>query len=172
MSLLGADTESGSFSSSINTTTCSGPLPQVLLPFTDLQKPLCNQRFPWSSDGKGTKEEKLVPVNGNPCGQAVSLKTHLLPKHNFLTKLTGRDWTGICIYMFIFILNGEGNGTPLQHSCLENPMDGGAWWTAVHGVAKSRTRLSDFTLTFHFHALEKEMATHSSVLACLWQEHR
>ena len=59
----------------------------------------------------------------------------------------------------------EGNGTPLQHSCLENPMDGGAWWAAVHGVTKSRTRLSNFTLTFHFHALEKEMATHSSDLA-------
>ena len=44
-------------------------------------------------------------------------------------------------------------------------MDGGAWWAAVHGVAKSRTRLSDFTFTFYFHALEKEMATHSSVLA-------
>ena len=60
---------------------------------------------------------------------------------------------------------GEGNGTPLQYSCLENPMGGGAWWAAVHGVAKSRTRLSDFTFTFHFHALEKETATHSSVLA-------
>ena len=60
--------------------------------------------------------------------------------------------------------NGEGNGTPLQYSCLENPMDGGAWWATVHGVAKGRTRLSDFTFTFHFHAL-KEMATHSSVLA-------
>ena len=57
------------------------------------------------------------------------------------------------------------NGTPLQYSCLENPMDGGAWWAAVHGVAKSQTRLSDFPFTFHFHALEKEMATHSSVLA-------
>ena len=55
-------------------------------------------------------------------------------------------------------------GTPLQYSCLENLMDGGGWWAAVHGVAKSRTRLSDFTFTFHFHALEKEMATHSSVL--------
>ena len=53
---------------------------------------------------------------------------------------------------------------PLQYSCLENPMDGGAWWAAVHGVAKSRTRLSNFTFTFHFHALEKEVATHSSVL--------
>ena len=59
---------------------------------------------------------------------------------------------------------GEGDGTPLQHSCLENPMDGGAWWAAVHGVAKSRTRLSNFPFTFHFHALQKEMATHSSVL--------
>ena len=60
---------------------------------------------------------------------------------------------------------GEDNGTPLQYSCLENPMDGGAWWAPVHGVAKSQTQLSDFTFTFHFHALEKEMATHSSVLA-------
>ena len=60
---------------------------------------------------------------------------------------------------------GEGNGNPLQCSCLENPRDGGAWWAAVHGVAKSRTRLSNFTFTFHFHALEKEMAPHSSVLA-------
>ena len=60
---------------------------------------------------------------------------------------------------------GEGHGNPLQCSCLENPRDGGAWWAAVHGVAKSRTRLSDFTFTFHLHALEKDMATHSSVLA-------
>ena len=60
---------------------------------------------------------------------------------------------------------GEGNGTPLQYSCLENPMYGGAWWAAVHGVTKSQTRLSDLTFTFHFHALEEEMATHSSVLA-------
>ena len=80
----------------------------------------------------------------------------------------------------IVSFGGEGNGTPLQYSCLENPMDGGAWWAVVHGVAKSQTRLNDFTFTFHFHALEKEMATHSSVLAwripgtaepggcCLW----
>ena len=60
---------------------------------------------------------------------------------------------------------GEGNGNPLQYSCLANPMDGGAWWAAVHGVARSWTRLSDFTFTFHFHALEKAMATHSSVFA-------
>ena len=57
------------------------------------------------------------------------------------------------------------NGTPLQYSCLENPMDGGAWWAAVHGVGKSQARLSNFIFTFHFDALEKEMATHSSVLA-------
>ena len=60
---------------------------------------------------------------------------------------------------------GEGNGTPLQYSCLENPMGGGAWWAAVHGVAKSQARLSDFTFTSHFHTVEKEMATLSSVLA-------
>jgi len=60
---------------------------------------------------------------------------------------------------------GESNGTPLQYACLENPMDGGAWRAAVHGVARSPTRLSDFTFTFHFHALEEEMTTHSSVLA-------
>ena len=63
------------------------------------------------------------------------------------------------------IVLGESNGTPLQYSCLENPMDGGAWKAAVHGVAEGRTRLSDFTFSFHFHALEEEMATHSSVLA-------
>ena len=60
---------------------------------------------------------------------------------------------------------GEGTGDPLQYSCLENPMGRGARWAPVHGVAKGRALLSDFTFTFHFHALEKEMATHSSVLA-------
>ena len=75
------------------------------------------------------------------------------------------------IFFFFFNISGhwltfgEGNGTPLQYSCLENPMDGGAWKAAVHGVTEGRTRLRDFTFTFHFHALEKEMATHSSVLA-------
>ena len=59
----------------------------------------------------------------------------------------------------------EGNGNPLQYSCLENPMNGGAWWAAVHGVAKSPARLSNFTFTFHFHALEKEVAMHYSILA-------
>ena len=59
----------------------------------------------------------------------------------------------------------EGNGTLLQYSCLENTMDGRAWWAAVHGMVKNQTRLTDFTFTFHSHALEKEMATHTSVLA-------
>ena len=72
---------------------------------------------------------------------------------------------GFCYMVGAVLRNGEGNGTPLQYSCLENPMDGGAWWAAVHGVAKSWTWPSDFTFTFHFHSLEKAMATHSSVLA-------
>ena len=68
-------------------------------------------------------------------------------------------WVSLYVYI------GEGNGTPLQYSCLENPMDRGTWKAAVHGVAEVWTWLSDFIFTFHFHALEKEMATHSSVLA-------
>ena len=66
----------------------------------------------------------------------------------------------------------EGSGTPLQDSCLENPMDGGAWWAAVHGVATSRTRLSNVTFTFHFHALEEEIGEsqgQGSLVGChLW----
>ena len=62
-------------------------------------------------------------------------------------------------------LASTSNGSPLQYFWLDNPMDEGAWWAVVHGVAKSWARLSDLTFTFHFHALEKEMATHSSVLA-------
>ena len=69
------------------------------------------------------------------------------------------------IFLNVYHCFGEGNGTPLQYSCLENPMDRGAWWATVHGVAKSRTQLSDFTFTFHSRALEKEMATHSNILA-------
>ena len=80
--------------------------------------------------------------------------TYFCILHSFSKELPiGRIWLG------------EGNGTPLQYSCLENPMGGGAWRAAIHGVTKSRTRLSNFTFTFHFHALEKAMTTHSSVLA-------
>ena len=80
-----------------------------------------------------------------------------------MTDTHTRYFTRVLVYIGLY--DGEGDGAPLQYSCLENPMDGGAWWAAVHGVAKSRTRLSDFLFTFHFHALEKEMATHSSILA-------
>ena len=71
----------------------------------------------------------------------------------------------LVVYTSLRWFTGEGNGTPLQCSCLENPMDGGAWEAAVYGVTKSRTRLSNFNFTFHFPVLEKEMATQSSVLA-------
>ena len=81
-------------------------------------------------------------------------------------------WGDLCLFFQISsswkandYAYGEGSGTPLQYSCLENPMDGGAWKAVVHGVAEGRTWLSDFPFTFHLHALEKEMATHSSVLA-------
>ena len=83
-------------------------------------------------------------------------ETHVVQTEHLLSSKESR----VLVYAI-----GEGNGTPLQYSCLENPMDGGAWCAAVHGVAKSRTILSDFTFTFHFHALEKEKATHSSILA-------
>ena len=87
-------------------------------------------------------------------------KTIALTRRNFVSKVMS-----LLFNMLSRLVIREGNGTPLQYSCLENPMDGGAWWAAVHGVAKSGTRLSNFTFTFHFPALEKEMATHSSVLA-------
>ena len=79
----------------------------------------------------------------------------------FRSAASGTDW----IFVLLMCVFGESDGTPLQYSCLENPKDGGAWWAAVHGVVKSRTRLSDLTFTFHCHALEKEMAAHSSDLA-------
>ena len=83
--------------------------------------------------------------------------------HSWVTLLC--TWNYHNIFNWLYPNIGEGNGTPLQYSCLENPMDGGASEAAVHGVAEGRARLSDFPFTFHFHALEKEMATHSSVLA-------
>ena len=71
-----------------------------------------------------------------------------------------------CASRISYLLSSQmGCGTLLQYSCLANPMGGGAWWAAIHGVARSQTWVSDFTFTFHFHALEEEMATHSSVLA-------
>ena len=75
------------------------------------------------------------------------------------------DMTERLHFHFSLSCIGEGNGNPLPCSCLENPRDGGAWWAAIYGVAQSQTRLNDFTFTIHFHAFEKEMATHSSILA-------
>ena len=116
---------------------------------------------------KGSESQKIVFVkkkkDSPPPFWRVTVSLHCIS----ILHHTGRTSiykmiTDLDCYSMIY---GEGNGTPLQHSCLENLMDGGAWWATVHGVAKSRTRLSNFTFTFHFHALEKEMATHSSVLA-------
>ena len=75
------------------------------------------------------------------------------------------DTTEQCHFHFSPSCIGEGNGNPLQCSCLENPRDGGASWAAIYVVAQSWTQLSDLTFTFYLHALEKEMATHSSVLS-------
>ena len=83
--------------------------------------------------------------------------------NKYILKKVSRNQDSLEKCLMLGLEYGEGDGTPLQYFCLENPMDGGAWWAAVHGIAKSRTRLSNFT--FHFHALEKEMTTHSSVLA-------
>ena len=99
----------------------------------------------------------------NPRIKPTSLRSPALAGGFFTTSTT---WEAHhLIKRIIMSAFGEGNGTPLQYSCLENPMDGEAWWAAVHGVAKSWTRLSDFPFTFYLHALEKEMATHSSVIA-------
>ena len=84
---------------------------------------------------------------------------------SYLESMCVRSVASRLILGYIQVGNREGTGNPLQYCCLENPMDRGAWEAAVCGVAKSRTQLSDFTFTFHFHALEKEMATPSSVLA-------
>ena len=92
-------------------------------------------------------------------------KTIALTRWTFVDRVISLLFNMLSRLVITFLPRSKCLGTPLQYSCLENPMDGGAWWATVHGVAKSRTRLSDFTFTFHSHALEKEMATHSSALA-------
>ena len=95
---------------------------------------------------------------------SIPLNSFRVPPLHFL----GRLVRGLPVFLLFSknqnLVSLVTHGTPHQHSCLENPRDGGAWWATVHGVA-SQIRLSVFTCTFHFHALEKEMATHSSVLA-------
>ena len=103
----------------------------------------------WTTTAPST-QLNLMLVDGQISEKQTQLAQYLMEYHSRSSLIFGTKVTV---------------GTPLQYSCLENPMDGGAPWAAVHGVAKSQTRLSDFTFTFHFHALEKEMATHSSVLA-------
>ena len=106
-----------------------------------------------------------ILFNGEPLD--ITFQGVFFSPTSFSVGETGILIQSIIIYYNLDTVTGEGNGNPLQYSCLANPMDGGAWWAAVHGVARSRTQLSDFTFTFHFHALEKETATHSSTLA--WQ---
>ena len=140
---------------------------------------VCWINNPWSSRGK--KKANIIPSE-----DSITTLICIIEDLNIFSSRGSsqpRVWTGVSCVAGGFFTSwakgsplheklssnssncGEGNGTPLQYSCLENPMDGGAWKAAVHGVAEGRTWLSDFTFTFHFHALEKEMATHSSVLA-------
>ena len=115
---------------------------------------MCQSQLWWAGCAQGPQLAFPTLLVGTPCDMGLSCSSR----------------PGSCTpcqkqLHFHSASQGEGDGTPLQYSCLENPRDGGAWWAAVHGVGKSRTQLSDFTFTFHFPALEKEMATHSSVLA-------
>ena len=113
----------------------------------------------WSCCGGGQRDRRRGQGLGCPLWDPLSGQQRL---HFACTPGTLLFTSEFCS---IRLKSGEGNGNPPQYSCLENPMDRGAWWSAVHGVTRSWTRLSNFTFTFHFHALEKEMATHSSVLA-------
>ena len=127
---------------------------QRTLPNPEMQRGVGGKIYPQRvrmMEDLGQVRILLYPVcDGSYNNLCVCVKTHGTVHQN--------------IYLALVLREGEGTGTPLQCSCLENPMDGGARWAAVHGVAKSPTRLSDFTFTFHLHALEKEMAIHFSVL--------
>ena len=114
--------------------------------------------------------ESAVCIHISPPSWACLPPSLIIPHPSLQsTELSSLCYTAASHYLsvlhLVVYISREGNGTPLQYSCLENPMDRGAWWAAVHGVVKSRTQRSDFPFTFQFHALEKEMATHSSVLA-------
>ena len=121
-----------------------------------------------SQCGLGHETASLFSSLGWEVGEERSIHFHGTP--SWASRLYRLDEnagpSSPAVFSELMHLVREGNGSPLQDSCLENPMDGGAWWAAVHGVAKSPTRLNDFTFTFHFHALETKMETHSSVPAC------
>ena len=133
--------------------------------------------FPAGSDGKASVcnvgDPSSIPGSGRSPGgwNGTPLQYSFLPGESHGQRslvgysLWGCKESDTTEQLYLLTYTREGIGTPLQHSCLGNPRDGGAWWATVHGVAKSQTRLSDFTFIFHFHALEKEMAAHSSVLA-------
>ena len=123
------------------------------------------------NDFRSFKSIELWVINEKISSLCNSLREPTLVEKNFEQLMGGRYSTGPrvedmeTLQNSLFSRASEGNGTLFQYSCLENPMNGGAWWAADHGIATSRTRLSDFTFTFHFRALEEEMATHSSVRA-------
>ena len=128
---------------------------------SDSKESACNAGDQGSIPGSGRFHGE---VNGNPL-QYSCLEDSMYWGAWWATVHKESDMTERLHFHFSLSCIGEGNGTPLQCSCLENPRDGGAWWAEVHEVAKSRTRLSDFTFTCHFPALEKAMAPHSSALA-------
>ena len=126
-----------------------------------LYRPTFSLPQQWLTDTEGSLHSS---INRSEKGKLCFLSSKY--EHEFTSsKAHSHLSSDQCIWVGIVPDDGEGNGTRLQFSCLENPMDGGAWWAAVHGVARGWTQLSDFTFTFPFHALEKEMAAHSSVLA-------
>ena len=106
--------------------------------------------------GQGYWSGLPCPPPGDLPNPGIEPRSPTLQEDPLLSEPPGK-YIEVCIHIY--------NGTPLQHSCLENPTDRGAWWAEVHGVVKSRTRLSDFPFAFHFHSLEKEVAPHSSVFA-------
>ena len=107
----------------------------------------------------GYQNPRILKSHSGPPYLHVPHPKNKLAKSIFIEKKMWTCSVQTCVdHIYMCWCVKEGNGNPLQYSCLENLMDGGAWWAAVHGVLKSQTQLSDFTFTFHFHALEKEMA--------------
>ena len=117
---------------------------------------------PW-----GCKEsDRTEQLSHSPCSAVHLFSTSVSNVWTPREKGGGKNWeTGTDAYTLLILCPEKAMAPHSSTLAWKNPMDGGAWWAAVHGVAKSQTRLNDFTFTFHFHALEKEMATHSSVLA-------